>query len=220
VAKEVASKASPKRFRREPGLGRQLILAAAHDEFCDRGYARATTRGIADRAGVAEPLLFRHFGSKAALFNEVVFGPIRTFMLEFDAMESAEASDELLAKQFVSGFYDLLADNRGLIVTYLATSVFEPEVLDKQDDVPAFLDVIRVMDRITDTRAESDKPGGRRSAAKNKSRLHERINLGAVLAAALFEDVIFAATPSRPRRNQIVDELVRIAVTSIPSSPS
>lgn len=219
MAKQAAPKSSPKRFRREPGLGRQLILAAAHDEFCERGYARATTRAIAERAGVAEPLLFRHFGSKAALFNEVAFGPMRSFMAEFEAIEMADTSDELLAKQFVSGFYDLLADNRGLIVTYLATSVFEPDVLDSQDDVPAFLDVIRVMDRLTDTRTQNDGPPSRGSSARNKTRLHERINVGAVIAAALFEDLIFAATRKRPTRNQIVDELARIAVTSLPPAP-
>jgi AcrR family transcriptional regulator len=199
------------------------MLAAAHDEFCERGYARATTRAIAERAGVAEPLLFRHFGSKAALFNEVVFGPIRAFVLEwekFDAEVGSDYAEEALARQFVSGLYDLLKENQGLIITYLATSVFEPEVLDKLDDLPAFLEVIQVMDRLTDKRAETDRPRGRRSTPKIKTRVHERINFGSVVAAALFDDLIFAATPTRPTRDQVVDELARIAVASLPSSSS
>jgi AcrR family transcriptional regulator len=198
------------------------MLAAAHDEFCERGYARTTTRGIAERAGVAEPLLFRHFGSKAALFNEVVFGPIRAFVLEwekFEATVGAGSTDEALAKHFVSGMYDLLKDNRGLIVTYLATSVFEPDVLENIDDLPAFLEVIQVMDRITDKRAEN-KPRGSRSTAKTETRIHERINMGSVIAAALFDELIFAATPARPTRDQIIDELARIAVASLPSRSS
>jgi AcrR family transcriptional regulator len=222
VVKE-APKVPPKRFRRKPGLGRELLLAAAHDEFCERGYARTTTRGIAERAGVAEPLLFRHFGSKAALFNEVVFGPIRAFVLEwekFEATVGAESTDEALAKHFVSGMYDLLKDNRGLIVTYLATSVFEPDVLDNIDDLPAFIEVIQVMDRITDKRAKHNKPRGSRSTAKTKTRIHERINMGSVIAAALFDELIFAATPARPTRDQIIDELARIAVASLPSRSS
>jgi AcrR family transcriptional regulator len=199
------------------------MLAAAHDEFCERGYARATTRGIAERAGVAEPLLFRHFGSKAALFNEVVFGPIRAFMHEWERLEAtvgAEYTEEEVAKQFVSRFYDLLRDNRGLIVTYLATTVFEPEVLDTRDDLPAFIEFIQVADRITDKRAENNKRRTGRSTAKGKRRIHERINFGSVIAAALFDELIFAATPTRPSRDQVVDELARIAVASIPSTPS
>jgi AcrR family transcriptional regulator len=199
------------------------MLAAAHDEFSDHGYARATTRGIAERAGVAEPMLFRHFGSKAALFNEVVFGPLRTFMLEwekFDAELGEEYDIEANTKRFAGGLYDLLRQNRGLIVTYLATRAFEPDVLDEPDGVPTFLEVIQVMDRLTDRRVQTDKPRGRRPKPKGNIRLHERINMGSLIAAALFDELLFAGMPSRPTRDQVVDELARIAVTSLhpPSS--
>jgi AcrR family transcriptional regulator len=218
VPKQDASNTPPRRFRRQPGLGRELMLAAAHDEFSERGYARATTRSIAERAGVAEPLLFRHFGSKAGLFNEVVFGPMRTFMLEWEKVQSAagaEVGTETLAKQFVGGLYDLLRKNRGLIVTYLATRVFEPEVLDEPGDVPTFLEVIQLMDQMTDERIGSDKPRGR-ARASPKIRVNERINIGSVIAAALFDELLFAAMPTRPNRKTVVDELARIAVASIP----
>jgi hypothetical protein len=45
--------------------------------------------------------------------------------------------------------------------------------------------------------------------------VHERINIGSVIAAALFDDLLFAAIP-RPTRNQIVNELARIATVSLP----
>ncbi|MEU7282447.1 TetR family transcriptional regulator [Streptomyces sp. NPDC045431] len=48
------------------------MLAAASALFAERGYDRATVRDIAARAGVNQALLFRHFGSKQALFGEVV----------------------------------------------------------------------------------------------------------------------------------------------------
>jgi AcrR family transcriptional regulator len=219
MASQEASGETPKRFRRQPGLGRELILTAAHDEFCDHGYARATTRGIAERAGVAEALLFRHFGSKAALFNEVVFGPMRAFMLEwekFDALAGDEYDAEAFAKKFVGGLYDLLRANRGLMVTYFATQVFEPEVLDQPGNIPAFLEVIRMMDRMTEKRAVTNTRPGRRTKASAQIRVHERINVGSVIAAALFDDLLFAALPTRPARNQIVNELARIAVASLP----
>jgi AcrR family transcriptional regulator len=223
MARQEALGETPKRFRRQPGVGRELILAAARDEFSEHGYARTTTRAIAERAEVAEALLFRQFGSKAALFNEVVFGPMRAFMLEFekfDAEEGEEYDIEAIAKRFVDGLYDLLSANRGLILTYLATQVFEPDVLDEPAEIPAFLEVIRLMDRAAEKRAVTDNPRGRRRKVTTKMRVHERINIGSVIAAALFDNLLFAAMPTRPTRNQVVNELARIAVVSLPANQS
>jgi AcrR family transcriptional regulator len=169
---------------------------------------------------VAEPLLFRQFGSKAGLFNEVVFGPLRAFMIEQEKLD-AEAGDELdietSAKAFVEGLYDLLRTNRGLMLTYFATKVFEPEVLQEPGDIPIFVEVIGVMDRLAEKRTTAKKPLDRRTKAATRLRVHERINIGSVIAAALFDDLLFAAIPARPSRNQVVDELVRIAVVSLPA---
>src|SRR5258708_7602478 len=119
VPNQAAPAETLKKFRRQPGVGRELILAAAHNVFSEHGYARATTREIAERAGVAEPLLFRSFGSKANLFNEVVFGPMHAFMLEwekFDAEAGGGYGVAGLAKRFVAGLYAVLGGNRGPIV--------------------------------------------------------------------------------------------------------
>jgi AcrR family transcriptional regulator len=47
---------------------RLRILQAAAQQFSAQGYSGATTRAIAAAAGVSELTLFRHFGSKKALF--------------------------------------------------------------------------------------------------------------------------------------------------------
>ena len=214
---------TPKKLRRQPGVGRELILAAAHDVFSEHGYARATTREIADRAGVAEPLLFRSFGSKAALFNEVVFGPMRAFMLEwekFDAQAGDKYDAEAFAKRFAGGFYDLLRANRGLMVTYLATQVFEPEVLAGSGDSPDIPRGHRVDGPGNGETTPTHTPSGRRTKATTKTVMHERINVGAVIAAALFDDLLFAAMPTQPTRNQVVNELARIAAVSLPTKSS
>ena len=49
------------------------LVHAALEVFAEQGYAAATTRAIAERAGVAEKTLFQGFGSKARLFNEAVY---------------------------------------------------------------------------------------------------------------------------------------------------
>jgi AcrR family transcriptional regulator len=51
---------------------RQRILRAASQVFAEQGYARATTRALADAAGVNEVTLFRHFGSKQGLFSAII----------------------------------------------------------------------------------------------------------------------------------------------------
>ena len=48
---------------------RERILQAAFELISDKGFAGASTREIAKRAGVAEVTLFRHFTSKENLFR-------------------------------------------------------------------------------------------------------------------------------------------------------
>ena len=63
----------------EPGApggdtARERILRAAEALFAERGYARTTTRAIAERAQVNEVTLFRHFGSKQQLLRAIIGG--------------------------------------------------------------------------------------------------------------------------------------------------
>ena len=51
------------------------ILEAAREVFAERGYARATIREIARRAGVTHGLVMRHFGTKEQLLIEALPGP-------------------------------------------------------------------------------------------------------------------------------------------------
>ena len=51
---------------------RERILAAAREVIAKKGKRGATTREIADGAGVNEATLFRHFGNKGALIIAVV----------------------------------------------------------------------------------------------------------------------------------------------------
>ena len=65
----------PPRRRRDPEASRAAILEAAREVFAERGYARATIREIARRAGVTHGLVMRHFGSKEQLLIEALPGP-------------------------------------------------------------------------------------------------------------------------------------------------
>ena len=51
---------------------KERLLEATFQLISEKGYLGATTREIAHRAGVTELTLFRHFGSKEKLFEEVL----------------------------------------------------------------------------------------------------------------------------------------------------
>src|SRR6476620_1423645 len=72
-----------KATRRPRGEPRRLLLDAARELFAQQDYRSTTTREIAERAGVAEHLLFRNFGSKAALFREALVAPFTDLVDEF-----------------------------------------------------------------------------------------------------------------------------------------
>jgi AcrR family transcriptional regulator len=78
----------------------EKLIRAALEVFAEAGFEGATTRAIAERAGVAEKTLFQHFGSKAGLFAEAVhpllaeiIGP-RVFTNLRDVIDAAGGSFE------------------------------------------------------------------------------------------------------------------------------
>jgi AcrR family transcriptional regulator len=65
---------SRRAHRRDPQGHRRAILEAARACFGERGFARATIRDIAARAGVTHGLVMRQFASKEQLFLAAVPG--------------------------------------------------------------------------------------------------------------------------------------------------
>ena len=87
---------------------RQRILAAALDLFADRSYDGASTRDIAQRAGVSQPSLNYHFRTKHELWCAAVEG----LFAELDAAMRARleglrgvddvTSAELMVREFIA----------------------------------------------------------------------------------------------------------------------
>jgi AcrR family transcriptional regulator len=71
---EVDDPPPARRRRRDPEYHRAAILDAARAAFTERGYARATVRDIAQRAGVTHGLVLRQFATKEQLFLAAVPG--------------------------------------------------------------------------------------------------------------------------------------------------
>lgn len=84
--------------------GRAELLHAAAQVFANRGYMGATTTAIAQLAGVSQPLLYHHFGSKKGLWTAVIneiFGGLRLELervaLEFTGATRTERLTALLS---------------------------------------------------------------------------------------------------------------------------
>jgi AcrR family transcriptional regulator len=95
--------------RRSPGrLSRaerkRQLLAHAKQLFLTLGYHATTTERIAAAAGVSEPVLYRHFDSKKALFLEVL-AEVRAATLDRWHAEAAGPADPLARLHAVADMY-------------------------------------------------------------------------------------------------------------------
>jgi AcrR family transcriptional regulator len=73
------------------GERRRLILAAARREFATRGFRGARTAAIAAGAGCSEPMLYKHFPSKQALFAAVLTDATEAMRAMVDGLIGASA---------------------------------------------------------------------------------------------------------------------------------
>jgi AcrR family transcriptional regulator len=93
----------PPRRMRKADRRRQLV-AQAKQLFVTLGYEDTTTEKIAGAAGVSEPVLYRHFESKKALFLEVL-QEIREATLHRWQTETAGLTDPLAKLHAIADIY-------------------------------------------------------------------------------------------------------------------
>ncbi len=92
---------------------RQRILTAALELFSERSFEGASTRLIAERAGVQQPLLSYHFGTKEELWRAAVgqlFEQLAA-VLEVRAAGLRGVDDETVARLVVAEFVRFSADH-------------------------------------------------------------------------------------------------------------
>jgi AcrR family transcriptional regulator len=116
VPKQGSAQRDGPQHRRNPAELRALLLEAARKEFGENGYSSTTNRDVAETAGVALSVLYRHFESKADLFSEAVLEP---FVRGFEKLGNdwlgqlgEPLADEQLMEVFIRDIYANLTANQ------------------------------------------------------------------------------------------------------------
>lgn len=197
-------KQTAKATRRPRGEPRRLLLDAARHLFARQDYRSTTTREIAEAAGVAEPLLFRHFGSKAALFREALVVPFTSFVDDFNttwkSVVPEETDEDEFGRQFIGALYDLFVEHRGLVMTLWAADALSEEELAEA----GITDIDRALSIIGQIGAQGIDIKGMRSRHHD---LAARSTVAMVAGLAAFGSAFFGGT--RPSRDVIVEELTQ-----------
>ena len=115
---------APRKLRK-PAEIRELLLGTAREVFGSKGYESASTAEIAKTAGVAHALLFRHFGTKAELFEQAVFEPfqaaIADVLRQWSTYGHEPHSPAVSSADYVELVYGFLRDNAQLVAALAAT---------------------------------------------------------------------------------------------------
>lgn len=111
----------------KPEETRQRIIDAAAEIAGNVGYAKATTKAIAEAAGVNEVTLFRHFGTKENLFSAAIEqygGPAMVPAIE--AQLTGDYRQDLIT--IGSILMTVLVERREMLRLLLCDSAHIPEV--------------------------------------------------------------------------------------------
>ncbi len=192
--------------RRRRGEPRRLLLEAARELFAQHGFRSTTSREIAHRAGVSEPLLFRHFGSKVGLFREALVVPflelVERFEATWDSGALATLDDEEASRAFLGDLFDRFQENRGIVLTLWGT---EAEAMPELVESGVGDEIAHGLRRLVDITTGEPRPRGRTGS---RDELRDRTVVAMIAGAALFGQSVFLGRRA-PSRNELVDETVR-----------
>ncbi len=114
---------------------RDKILHAATQLYAETGFRGTTTRQIAERAGVNEVTLFRHFGSKNALLHEAIQCACARREGTLLPERPREVREEL--RHWAQETWKVLWGRRAVIRTALGELAAHPELYPRENSATA-----------------------------------------------------------------------------------
>ena len=197
----------PARTRRSTTEVRSRVKAAGRAAFAEHGYAAASTKDIAARADVAEVLIFRHFGSKAGLFEEAVLETFEQFVDDYAVRWSehtvhSDWTEREVAKQYITMLYEFLESNRQLLVALLSAEAHHESTAERLGGLFARLEAIV---------EEATEEFG---FARPRAGMTVRLTFGMVMSTVIHADVLFPAR-RKPSKRVLIDELTNYVLYGI-----
>src|SRR5215813_2176720 len=115
--------------RKSQAERREEILEAALLEFAEHGYHGGSTEGIARRAGISQPYVFRLFGTKQELFRAVVARCFRETLEMFQRAAEGKRGAEALDAMGQAYIERLATDRQSLLLQMQAYAACgDPEI--------------------------------------------------------------------------------------------
>ncbi|MCG8927102.1 TetR/AcrR family transcriptional regulator [Lentzea sp. CC55] len=103
----------------------EKVFDAVLAVIAEQGYERATTRAIADAAGINEATLFRRFTSKENLLRQAVRGNFKGFALDLGSPGDDVEADLVTIVSYYARLYETRG---GVVLTLMREAKFSPEV--------------------------------------------------------------------------------------------
>jgi AcrR family transcriptional regulator len=184
---------------------KERLLESTLKLISEKGYLGATTREIAREAGVTELTLFRHFGSKERLFEEVLnrytFLPrLRQLLPELEGLASEEALRTVGIR-----FFETLKERKSLVRIMLSEMNIYPEKIRMVHE--KFIDdLIQTLADYFGTLKKRGKLG--RSSHKTVARAF----LGMVFSYFQAEEIVKERDVTKREMENIIGEFVDIFV--------
>ena len=91
--------------------GRDLLLAAAREEFARRGFEGARIDEIARKAGVNKQLIYHHFGAKDDLYREALTSVYVDIRQQEQTLDLSRAEPAVAMRKLIEFSFDYLHAN-------------------------------------------------------------------------------------------------------------
>ncbi len=105
---------------------RQALMDAALAVFAERGFARATTREIARRAGLSEGTMYRHFTDKYELFHQVFLSLVLDIGKELKRLP--ERAGQNTVRDNLEYLFLLVGQMQGDLSSLMASTWADPDL--------------------------------------------------------------------------------------------
>jgi AcrR family transcriptional regulator len=186
---------------------RTRILNAALKLFAKQGYDGTTTRDLAERAGVAEGTLFRHFSNKKAILIEVAtqgwIEILTDLLTELSEMGSYKAVAQVMRRRMLN-----LHQNADLLKVCFMEAQFHPELREKIQS-----EVIEKMTDVAEAFFQTAMEQG--IYRKMDPKLVARVFLGMFTIAGFSQDTIMSPGSSPTEMKDMAEGLADIFLNGV-----